>query len=403
MWTLHSGDVRTVAATIADESFHCVVTDPPYEIGMRGERWDRSGVAFDAAMWADVLRTVKPGGHLVAFGGCTTAHRVAVAIEDAGWEIRPQIGWVFGSGMPRGLNLGRVCDGWDGWATALKPALEPILVARRPTEGTVAANLAVHGCGGLHVDACRVAFRSPADRAESVEKNQHDRFGSGPRPAGVYSATGDRPDYQPPPVGRWPTNVVISHLPGCTPAGVGRTKAHAGTAGGAMRPGYESRVYGGYGQGDASRVGERTGFGGADGCEPVEVWECVDGCPVAGVDASERTAGGDHGPARYFPAFHDPGDPFADVAVRYAKKAGRGERPTIDGRSHLTVKPLSLMRWLCRLVCPPGGVVFDPFAGSGTTLEAAHLEGFDAVGVELVEFHRELIVERMRRYSNQLF
>lgn len=120
-----------------------------------------------------------------------------------------------------------------------------------------------------------------------------------------------------------------------------------------MRPGYESRVYGGYGQGDASRVGERTGFGGADGCEPVEVWECVDGCPVAGVDASERTAGGDHGPARYFPAFHDPGDPFADVAVRYAKKAGRGERPTIDGRSHLTVKPLSLMRWLCRPPAAP--------------------------------------------------
>jgi site-specific DNA-methyltransferase (adenine-specific) len=136
--TLHLGDCRTVLATLDDASIDAIVCDPPYELGFMGKAWDNSGIAYDVTVWQQCLRVLKPGGHLVAFGGSRTYHRLAVAIEDAGFEIRDQIQWIYGSGFPKSHNLK---DDWQGWGTALKPAHEPAVLARKPLCGTVADNV----------------------------------------------------------------------------------------------------------------------------------------------------------------------------------------------------------------------------------------------------------------------
>ena len=152
------GDCRQRLKELADCSVDSVVTDPPYELGFMGKSWDSTGVAYDVTVWQECLRVLKPGGHLLAFGGSRTYHRLAVAIEDAGFQIRDQIMWVYGSGFPKSLNVGKQdgCIEWDGWGTALKPAHEPIVMARKPLDGTVANNVLVHGVGGINIDGCRV-------------------------------------------------------------------------------------------------------------------------------------------------------------------------------------------------------------------------------------------------------
>ena len=152
------GDCREVMRTMADNSVDAIVTDPPYELGFIGKSWDSTGVAYDVTVWQECLRVLKPGGHLLAFGGSRTYHRLAVAIEDAGFQIRDQIMWVYGSGFPKSLNVGKQdgCQDWQGWGTALKPAHEPIVMARKPLDGTVANNVLTYGVGGINIDGCRV-------------------------------------------------------------------------------------------------------------------------------------------------------------------------------------------------------------------------------------------------------
>lgn len=151
---LRHGDSLAILPALPAASMDACVTDPPYELGFMGQAWDRSGIANNVELWRGVLRALKPGAHLLAFGGTRTYHRMACAIEDAGFEIRDQIGWLYGSGFPKSANL----DGdWAGWGTALKPAWEPIVLARRPLEArTVAANVGRYGTGALHIDAGRI-------------------------------------------------------------------------------------------------------------------------------------------------------------------------------------------------------------------------------------------------------
>ena len=380
--TVLEGDCLDVLPTLPDASVDAIVTDPPYELGFMGRAWDASGIAYNVDLWRECLRVLKPGGHLLAFGGTRTVHRLTCAIEDAGFEIRDGIDWLYGSGFPKSLDVSKAIDAkaltgksnsaglrdvealrpvtgdnqwagrtgsgafgrgaaidagyktdateafgqrekvtgpatddarrWAGWGTALKPAREPIVMARKPLAGTVAANVQAYGTGALNIDACRMP-------------GQAQPFGNGTRrTAGIMGGSEPRGAWEPTAAGRWPSNVVLSHAPDCTDV-------------------------------------------------------CLPGCPVAELDE----------PARFFPVF------------RYQAKAPTRERPKVDGVAHPTVKPLALMRWLVRLVTPEGGTVLDPFAGSGTTLEACALEGFACVAIERDTSYLPLIDARLARIPRQ--
>jgi len=183
-----------------DNSVDSVVTDPPYELGFMGKSWDASGIAFNVDVWREALRVLKPGGHLIAFSGSRTYHRMAVAIEDAGFEIRDQIMWLYGSGFPKSMNIGKTLDDWQGWGTALKPAHEPMVLARKPLIGTVAANVLAHGTGGLNIDASRVSSDDALVRPE-IHRHDNGIFGLG-LGAGTQTEPG----------GRWPANLIHDGL-----------------------------------------------------------------------------------------------------------------------------------------------------------------------------------------------
>ncbi|MFZ9849689.1 MAG: DNA-methyltransferase [Vulcanococcus sp.] len=322
--TLHLGDCLEVLRTLPDASVDAVVTDPPYGLAFMGKRWDYDVPSVE--IWAECLRVLKPGGHLLAFAGTRTQHRMAVRIEDAGFEIRDMIAWVYGSGFPKSLDVSKAIDRaagaerevvgvnanscpakpkggagfdaavggealgdmpittpatpeaqqWAGWGTALKPSLEPITMARKPLQGTVAANVLQWGTGGMNVDGCRVGTDGGTTRSEQAPYAE-----SGWRTGHKIEALN---------AGRWPANLIH------------------------------------------------------DGSD--EATACLEDS------------------ARFF----------------YTAKASRQDRS--DGNTHPTVKPTDLMRYLCRLVTPPDGIVLDPFMGSGSTGKAAMLEGFDFIGIE---------------------
>jgi site-specific DNA-methyltransferase (adenine-specific) len=338
-----------------------------------GQKWDTGEVAFNPAFWADVLRVLKPGGYVLAFGGTRTYHRLACAIEDGGFEIRDQIGWLYGSGFPKSHDAERgvavntcvlvgrhfagklpdeherladdhVCpmtpesEPWDGWGTALKPAWEPIVMARKPLTGTVAANLAEWGAGAINIDDCRVGFAGEADEAEAKTKNQHAAFGSGPMTNQVFGKfTKDRDDYNPP--GRWPANIIhdgSDEVLAAFPHTISRKDVSVKRSSAAEQNGNKGAAFG-----KESR-------------------------PAGTV----MTSYGDEGSAaRFF---------YCAKASRSDRNDGLGE-----GKSdHPTVKPTELMRYLCRLVTPPGGTILDPFMGSGSTGRGAVMEGFNFIGIE---------------------
>ena len=364
------GDCIAIMRDMPEASVDAIVTDPPYHLtnqsggprgkgldspharsragassaGFMGMAWDGGDVAMRPETWAAALRVLKPGGYLLAFSGTRTYHRMACAIEDAGFEIRDQIGWAFGSGFPKSHN-----GEWGG--TALKPAWEPICMARKPLIGTVEANWRVHGTGALNIDGCRVDVPPgdvlvEFDRAVGNVSREHWRKGT--------CVGAGRPVDR----GRWPANLihdgsqeVLELFPDC--------KGMSG--GGKHKP------------------GARQGMFGAIDCE--------------------HTARGDNGSAaRFFYCAkankRDRDDGLGDrreltPGERTNRKDGSaginpyagGQAPARNG--HPTVKPTDLMRYLCRLVTPAGGAVLDPFAGSGSTGKAAVLEGFNFVGIEL--------------------
>ena len=434
-YIIHHGDCREVMATLDAESVDAIVSDPPYGLSFMGKGWDHGvpGVEF----WAEALRVAKPGAHLLAFGGTRTYHRLACAIEDAGWEIRDCVMWVYGSGFPKSHDVSKAidkaageersdkfegaftrragptgnkkCDDcgkwlvsgspcrcprpqdapatdaarqWSGWGTALKPAWEPIIVARKPLVGTVAENVLTHGTGGINVDGCRVAgtwstWRKKDGTVSEQNQDSHAIYGQG---------MGDvrNPEH---PSGRWPANLIhdgSEEVVGLFP------ESKDGVAG--ARTGR----FCGYGGGWGPQPDHKKGYGSSGSaarffyCAKANKADRDEGC-----EWLEEKDVGDEGRHTMSGA----------MPVNYTAKDGIGR--TLPRRNHHpTVKPTDLMRYLCRLVTPPGGVVLDPFTGSGSTGKAAILEGFRFIGIEREAEYVEIAKARIAAVSSpagQLF
>lgn len=435
--------------------------------GFMGATWDATGVAFDPETWRAVYRVLKPGGWVLAFGATRTWHRLVCAIEDAGFEVRdqaaaltgqdaPGLMWMYGNGFPKSLDVAKAIDKaagaereviatgeplrrmipgarqnatgswvkddgrefvptvtepataeaaeWDGWGTALKPAWEPIAVARKPLAGTVAQNVLAYGTGALNIDGCRVSAVT-GDYA-----HQPNDLGKRDDETNWRIEARKVPPHD---AGRWPSNVLFTHSANCEPAGT------------AVIPGnirlnptvVAARENIAKGAEKERRRGQR-GHGNADGTETIEVWDCAPGCPVAELDRQsgvltsganptrrgsdkfrdaygefagqrecEAARGADSGGAsRFFPVF------------KYEPKAPQAERPRLpDGTAHNTVKPLDLMCWLVRLVSRRDALILDPFAGSGTTGEACVVEGRRCVLIERDPRFAELVKVRLSK------
>lgn len=211
------GDCRELLRDLPDECIGAIVTDPPYELGFMGKKWDGTGIAYDVNVWRECLRVLKPGGHLLAFGGTRTYHRMTCAIEDAGFEVRDSLHWIYGSGFPKSMNVQKAGAGaaWQGWGTALKPAHEPIVVARKPLVGTVSANVLKHGTGALNIDGTRVEYANPEDFAKlaagvaSIKARGGSMENSWKNSSDLSNANDAST------IGRWPPNVLLSHSPEC--------------------------------------------------------------------------------------------------------------------------------------------------------------------------------------------
>ena len=312
---LMHGDCLERLKELPDNSVDSVVTDPPYGLSFMGKKWDYDVPSED--VWRECIRVLKPGGHLLAFAGTRTQHRMAVRIEDAGFEIRDMIAWVYGSGFPKSHNLK---DEWQGWGTALKPALEPITVARKPFKGTVAANVLAHGTGGLNVDGCRVEALDGENRSRDNSRCLDDTFFGGKKRINQVIEPG---------TGRWPANIIhdgSDEVVGLFPSD---------------KQGIASRFF---------YVAKASKKDRDEGCEGLEAQSVVRMATQNGASGVPSKA-----------------------MERFA---------TVSRNHHPTVKPTALMRYLCRLVTQPGGVVLDPFTGSGSTGKAAILEGFRFIGIE---------------------
>jgi site-specific DNA-methyltransferase (adenine-specific) len=316
MKIIHS-DCLVALKEMDENSIDSIVTDPPYGLSFMGKKWDYDVPSKE--IWEACFRVLKPGGHLLSFAGTRTQHRMAVNIEDAGFEIRDMIAWVYGSGFPKSLNLK---DDKKGWGTALKPAMEPITVARKPPEGTVAENVMKHGTGAINVDGCRVAHDEPI-KAMKAQSGGDKVYGQ----SGRHEATTELK-----PEGRWPANLI-----------------HDGS----------EEVVGLFPQTGISRGGNSKQINAGTGCYN---WNA--GTDRAVPDGINPGYGDKGSAARFF----------------YCAKASKADRD--DGNNHPTVKPTTLMRYLCRLVTPTNGTILDPFMGSGSTGKAAILEGFNFIGIE---------------------
>lgn len=357
-FVLHYGDCLAVLRTLPDNSVDSVVTDPPYGLSFMGKKWDYDVPSVD--VWAECLRVLKPGGHLLAFAGTRTQHRMAVRIEDAGFEIRDMIAWVYGSGFPKSRNLS---GDWQGWGTALKPALEPITVARKPLVGTVAVNVLEHGTGALNIDGCRVEGESTR-RTNTAEMGYH-----GGNLANEYQTGSD--------AGRWPANLihdgsdeVVALFPDA-PGQQGKVTGNEPTANGFSGPVKFSGMIGRQASGDPR----------GDSGSAARFFYC------AKTSRKDRHEG-----------LTDPGPQF-----EHGTTLRKVENTATTGNDHPTVKPTDLMAYLCRLVTPPGGVVLDPFMGSGSTGKAAMREGFRFIGIEreaeYLEIARARVLHEARKTS----
>jgi DNA modification methylase len=412
---IHHGDCLEVVAGMESESVDAIVTDPPYGLGFMGKEWDALPPGLP---WAEqCLRVLKPGGHLVAFGGSRTYHRLAVAIEDAGFEIRDQLQWLYGSGFPKSLDVSKAIDKaagaerevvgpkmrpdgktvasaapngpgtnfvdddrpwkhdmeavlrnqsitapatpdaqkWQGYGTALKPAHEPIVLARKPLSGTVASTVLEHGTGALNIDGCRVG--TGGDKTPAPTKR---------RDSSPWFTTADRENLGGnDSLGRWPANLILDEVAGAVLDG----QSGEGKSGVAVqRNGGGQAIFGGI-SGGTNAAGERpdAGYGDTGGASRFFY--------TAKAGRGERNAGLD--------GFDPSQTNFAAGTGLKNNGDGTPRNMTATAKNvHPTVKPIDVMRWLVRLVTPPGGTVLDPFTGSGTTGIAAGLEGFGFIGIE---------------------
>jgi site-specific DNA-methyltransferase (adenine-specific) len=357
IYQLNVGRCEEVLRGMADNSVDSIVTDPPYGLKFMGNKWDYQ--VPTVAQWIECLRVLKPGGHLLAFGGSRTYHRLVVNIEDAGFEIRDQLMWIYGSGFPKSKNL---TDEHAGKGTALKPAHEPIVMARKPLVGTVEGNVGQYGTGALNIDLCRV----PTEEALTGGAGgllSHVRDEKAP----------DAEEWKADQLGRWPANILHDGSEEVTsefPKNAGARAPVKGTE--PTKNGFSGPVKFG---GMINRV---QGYHHGDQGSAARFFYC------AKVSKSER----DEGMERFVPfsASEMTGGRKEDSAGINNPRAGAG-RTGGARNNHPTVKPVDLMRYLCRLVTPAGGVVLDPFMGSGSTGKAALLEGLGFIGIELNPDH----------------
>jgi site-specific DNA-methyltransferase (adenine-specific) len=365
--------------TFSENLVDSVVTDPPYELGFMGKAWDKTGIAYNVDMWKEILRVLKPGGYLLSFGGTRTYHRMACAIEDAGFEIRDMVEWMYGSGFPKSLNIGKTIDklqgngrevigtkqhakkdfknnlyaqdsanrnnkkifgygkeeltkgnsDWEGWGTALKPAHEPICMARKPlSEKTVAENVLKWGTGGINVDGCRVPTNRDNVNSRKDKSGGCEFFMKGDK-RGETEWNGVQ--------GRFPANLIH------------------------------------------------------DGSEEVVELFLVIGKTHGG--RSGKQSNGIFG--KFGGEYQDIGDSGSAARFFYCAKASKNERG--NGNNHPTVKPIVLMKYLIKLITPPNGIVLDNFMGSGSIGKAAILEGFNFIGIENEGKYCEISVKRLRQ------
>jgi DNA modification methylase len=535
-WEVLQADCVDAMREMESASVDAVVTDPPYGIGFMGQEWDaptiaraaqrdvetrkdlgphsssrpgraepRSSSAFGnaasyagpvsagrewqewCAIWAaEALRVLKPGGHLLAFGGSRTFHRLACAVEDAGFEIRDAVMWVHAQGFPKSLDVSKAMDKaagaereqvpatgglhnnrnlnddgwskigqaepkmdggqpatlaasrWQGWGTALKPSYEVIVMARKPFDGTVGENVLVHGTGALNIDAARVEM-SESDR-EVIENMGGYGTVEGYTPNDVFGPYGPVQSSAHP-KGRWPSNLALSHLPECEEVGTRKVKTNMATSGESQ----DGQIFG-YGN---ERGEQPRGHADPDGTETVPAYSCAPGCPVAELDrqSGERISGagnkntanrdngqtighglgagqgegigGDSGGAsRFFycskaireernaglDGFEErpgPSEDYGTKAQHPLMEPGRENKVLPTRNPHPTVKAIDLMRWLVGLVTPPGGLVLDPFCGSGSTGCAAMLDGFRFLGVEREPEYVEIARARIAWWAKQ--
>jgi site-specific DNA-methyltransferase (adenine-specific) len=373
-WRVEVGDCAVVMASMEPASVDAIVTDPPYGLRFMGKAWDH-GVPGEP-FWREALRVAKPGAHLVAFGGTRTFHRLTCAIEDAGWEIRDCLSWLYGEGFPKSLDVSKAIDkgdpvtgaaqSWQGWGTALKPAWEPIILARKPLAGTVAQNVLAHGTGALNVDGCRIATDEPW-KAHSATGLASVKF----------FTDGDAKviDKEPHDLGRWPANVVLDEEAGrMLDAQSGESVSTGGQASlGAFRNGDI------FGSGRDEREARDPGYGDSEGAS--RFFYC------AKADGAERNVGLEGYEARRESDRIKEDGPGGDNPRNRTNHAARNHHPT--------VKPVALMQWLVRLVARPGSLVLDPFTGSGTTGIAALRESCRFVGVELSPEYAEIARRRI--------
>lgn len=423
-WTLHVGDCVPVMAAMSAESVDAIVCDPPYGIAFMARKWDSPAhmnapvealhssaplAAFQAwsTTWArEALRVMKPGAHLVAFGGPRAFHRLTCALEDVGFEIRDVLSWLYGSGFPKSLDVSKAIDKaagidfpvaghrvtheaatWNGWGTALKPAWEPIILARKPVETTTVASVLRHGTGAVNVDACRIPWASGSEAAEvdaRVAPNARYDPASAHGDGSIFGLDGQAEIHT---AGRWPANVCLDA------AAAGMLDEQIGT----LRSGTVTKTY-------TPRLEESVALGKKRrNLSPDKVFSDSGGPSrffyTSKASRAERDDGCEDLEERA------PGDVTGGRAEGSAglqsPRAGAGR--TSGGRNmHPTVKPVDLMQWLVRLVTPPGGIVLDPFAGSGTTGIAALREGFRFVGVERELDFAEVARARLKHAAGRL-
>lgn len=353
------GDCLEELDRLDENSIDAVITDPPYELNFMNRGWDNAGVSFNKNTWEKCLRVLKPGGYLLAFGGSRTFHRIACAIEDAGFEIRDTIMWLYGSGFPKSMNIGLALDKkkgveskeaqnkWAGWGTCLKPAFEPIIVARKPFKGSLVDNILEYGVGGLNIDECRVGDEKRVQfSGRSVSKST------------VYNNFKQDNSHYETVTGRFPANIIHDGSDEAT-RDMPKTKGCQGK---------------GFKKGDYKSSAVNTTFSRGD-CVPYN----------------------DFGSAsRYFYCAktskrdRDEGlDEFELVNAGVGALRDGNRNNTEPRRNvHPTVKPTALMQYLVRLVCPKGSVILDPFMGSGSTGKAVAYEnrernaGYSFIGIE---------------------
>ena len=433
-YKLLHGDCLNKMAEMDDNSVHAIVTDPPYGLAFMGKKWDYQ--VPSVAIWREALRVLKPGGFLISFAGSRTYHRMAVNIEDAGFEIRDQIMWVYGSGFPKSHNISKAIDKaagvepiatveasgvgfmnkakeghtggraykrsdgqmnetknriimpksttlkaqqWEGWGSALKPAHEPIVVARKPLIGTIVENVLEHGTGGLNIDGCRI---------ETEEKLNGGAYSGGQRSDGDWKENSgfknDKLESFEQPKGRFPANLIhdgSDEVVSLFPESKSNTRPPTGK--GILDPNK--------GWNNNSMI-DKTQRGFKDEGSAARFFYC------AKASKEERNAGCEGLEAKV--KYSDFGfNHRVENNIKTNKRTNEEAASTLN--NHPTVKPVALMKYLCRLVTPPNGVVLDLFMGSGTTGIAATQEGFNFVGIEMNDEYIKIANHRISHWVDE--